>query len=105
MAKQGYKRGGWEKKYVIRRVCTTCGGRGNRPGTYFGLERCTHCGGRGSRPVDKDAVYFVLRLDEDPHARTAALAYADSVESDNAQFAQDIRAKVPEAAKAEAMGI
>jgi len=42
-------------------------------------------------PTDHEAAYFVLRLDADPHARKAALAYAESVEEDNPEFAEDIR--------------
>jgi hypothetical protein len=42
-------------------------------------------------PVSKDAQYFVMRIDKDPHARIAALAYADSVEADNPKFARQLR--------------
>ena len=60
-----YKEDGWKLKYIIEKV--------------------------DGSPVDPDAEYFVLRLDKDPHARVAALAYADSVEKDNPVFATDIR--------------
>ena len=40
------------------------------------------------------AEYFVLRFDKDPHARAAMAAYADSVESVNPKFAEDIRKKI-----------
>ena len=40
------------------------------------------------------AEYFVLRFDKDPHARVAMAAYADSVESVNPKFAEDIRKKI-----------
>lgn len=42
-------------------------------------------------PVDPDAVYFVLRLDTDPHAERAAEAYAASVGSENPDLASDLR--------------
>jgi hypothetical protein len=60
-----YKEGGWKLKYIIEKV--------------------------DGSPVDSEAEYFVLRLDKDPHARVAALSYADSVEGDNPVFAADIR--------------
>jgi len=41
-------------------------------------------------PVDPAADYFVLRLDTDPHARVAALAYARSVKTDNVELAKDL---------------
>lgn len=40
--------------------------------------------------IDKEAVYFVLRLDSDPHARTALQAYADSIRAENKEFADDL---------------
>lgn len=43
-------------------------------------------------PTDPAANYFVLRLDVDPHALNALKVYADSVESDNRLFANDLRA-------------
>jgi hypothetical protein len=42
-------------------------------------------------PIDPNADYFVLRLDTDLHARTAAMAYANSIENENPAFARDIR--------------
>jgi len=59
---------GWFLKYIIRKADGT--------------------------PIDPNADYFVLRLDKDEHARKAALAYADSVETENPVFAADIRAKI-----------
>lgn len=48
--------------------------------------------------VDPEAIYFVLRLDTDPHARKAAEAYADSLMdayreegTGNPHLAMDIR--------------
>ena len=49
---------------------------------------------RNGKPVDPRADYFVLRIDKDPHARVAAMAYADSVEKDNGKFADGIRRAV-----------
>lgn len=69
----GYKEGGWQYKYIVEKV-------------------------DGSL-VDPEAEYFVLRLDKDPHARIAALAYADSVETDNSIFTADIRAHVAKSLK------
>lgn len=79
-----YKEGGWVNKYHIQKIEEV-----PREGPYGGCKR---------KIVDCDpgAVYFVLRLDEDPHARKATLAYADSVEADNPIFARDIRRKVAE---------
>ncbi len=65
----GYEKGGWKDKYIITKR-------------------------HGNGPVDKKAKYFVLRFDKDPHARVAMAAYADSVESVNPQFAEDIRKKI-----------
>jgi hypothetical protein len=42
-------------------------------------------------PIDANAEYFVLRIDADPHAQTAAMAYANSIENENPEFAKDIR--------------
>lgn len=41
-------------------------------------------------PVDKDAQYFPLRVDADPHARAALIKYATSVGEDNPQLRDDI---------------
>lgn len=60
----GYEHGGWRMKYKIEKL------NGN--------------------PMDPKADYFVLRLDADPHAGKAALAYAKSVRQDNEKFAEDI---------------
>ena len=41
--------------------------------------------------IEQNAEYFVLRIDADPHAQTAAMAYANSIENENPEFARDIR--------------
>jgi len=41
-------------------------------------------------PIDPEAEYFVLRLDTDPHARKAAVTYAQSVKPENPKFSADI---------------
>ena len=64
----GYKNGGLYKKYII--------------------------GKTNGNPIDPEAEYFVLRFDKDPHARTALIAYAESVKSDNEQFHYDILDKL-----------
>ena len=46
--------------------------------------------------TDPNAIYFVLRLDTDPHARAAALAYANSVKPSNLNLAMDIMLKLNE---------
>lgn len=40
--------------------------------------------------VDKNAQYFVLRVDKDPHAQRALHSYAISVAKDNEKLSQDI---------------
>lgn len=60
----GYEHDGWKTKYKITKL--------------------------SGKPLDPKAEYFVLRLDKDPHARKAALAYAKSVRQDNQRFAGDI---------------
>ena len=59
-----FKRGGLKNKYEIRKIDGT--------------------------QVDSEAWYFVLRVDSDPHAQAAALAYAYSVEEDNPQLSKDL---------------
>ncbi len=62
---EGYKNGGLKNKYIIKKT--------------------------NGQPVSPEAQYFVLRLDKDPHAVKAALAYADSVEIDNPALAFQLR--------------
>jgi hypothetical protein len=86
-----YKEGGWKQKYVILKsvkvTCTTC----DPEKTDCGMA----CDGDVKLlGVDPEATYFILRLDTDPHARIAAMAYADSVAITNPVFARDIREKV-----------
>lgn len=82
---EGYKKGGLEKsRYLVRklRTCTICNGKG--------CQKCYRTG-KEIKPIDPNAQYFVLRLDKDRHARNAALAYADSVETDNPELSLDIK--------------
>jgi hypothetical protein len=49
----------------------------------------------GSR-MDPEAWYFVLRVDKDPHAQIAAMAYAYSVKEDNEVLSQELLDKIKE---------
>lgn len=51
--------------------------------------------------TDPQADYFVLRLDNDIHARKAALAYAESVKEENPNLAMDLYAKIRRHARRE----
>jgi len=44
--------------------------------------------------TDPEAVYFVLRIDNDEHARKAALTYAESIKEENPNLAMDLYSKV-----------
>lgn len=44
--------------------------------------------------TDEGADYFVLRLDKDPHARIAALKYAESIVRENFKLSLDLTSKV-----------
>lgn len=48
-------------------------------------------------PTDPEAVYFPLRLDNDPYAREAARVYADRIEKTNPKLASDLRLQIEEA--------
>ena len=79
---------GWKDKYIIH--------KNKEIGVIYG-SLYWHDGGISNETsmtiwedVDPSATYFVLRLDEDPHARIAAQAYADSVRAENAELAKDI---------------
>ena len=65
-----YKNGGCEKKYIISKT--------------------------SGKPTDPNADYFVLRLDKDPHAIKALVAYANSVQEDNVELAADLWKKINE---------
>lgn len=80
---------GWYAKYRVQKIvlshrCQTCNVRGLS-------EACTPCPWYEYQDVDPEAVYFVLRLDTDRHARRAMQVYADSVAADNPDLARDIR--------------
>lgn len=45
---------------------------------------------KSGNPIDPNARYFVLRYDEDPHARVALKAYAESCEKDNPLLSNDL---------------
>ncbi len=51
----------------------------------------THADGT---PVDPNAIYFVLRLDTDPHARVAMKRYATGVLAENPMLAHDLRSLI-----------
>jgi hypothetical protein len=65
-----FKNGGIKNKYEIRKIDGT--------------------------QVDPEAWYFVLRVDKDPHAQVAAMAYAHSVADDNRQLSEELLVKVRE---------
>ncbi len=79
-----YKEGGWKDKYIIYKRAS----RVRRWGMFKGTEYFVKV------KVSPEAKYFVLRYDEDPHARKAMLVYAESVKKDNPKFAADILAKL-----------
>lgn len=62
--------GGWVDKYLILRA--------------------------DGSPTDPEAIYFPLRLDNDPYAREAAKLYADRIETTNPTLANDLRRKIDE---------
>lgn len=59
-----YKSGGLDNKYIITK--------------------------KSGKPVDPSAIYFVLRLDKDPHAMNAMDTYIKSVSRDNKELASDL---------------
>lgn len=71
---QGYLKGGWRDKYFITKQIH------DENGVMIGI-----------RFTEPNAKYFVMRFDEDPHARVAMYAYAASVQLDNPEFDKDIR--------------
>lgn len=48
------------------------------------------------KPIDPEADYFVLRLDTDPFARIALIAYANSVRNSDKEFADQLDQKLAE---------
>lgn len=56
-----------------------------------GLKRKYHVTKTDGSECDPSAEYFILRVDKDPHARSALRAYANSVETENPAFADDLR--------------
>lgn len=46
---------------------------------------------RDGKPNPANACYFVLDFANDPHARVALAAYADSIEGENPTLADDLR--------------
>lgn len=83
MSSEDFKTGRWKLKYMIHKRCACAKAGEQNP-------KCEECNGTGYVPVDPQATYFVLRLDEDPHARHAAITYARSVCKVNPLFAHDI---------------
>jgi hypothetical protein len=71
---QGYLNGGWRNKYFIAKQV-----HGEHTDVMTGIQF-----------VDPAAQYSVLRFDEDPHARVAMRAYAQSIKYENPQFSMDI---------------
>jgi len=63
-----YKEGGYDSKYIIAK--------------------------KNGNAIDPKADYFVLRLDEDPHALVALFAYAKSVSRVNKKLAEDLLDKI-----------
>jgi hypothetical protein len=47
-------------------------------------------------PIPEGARYFVLRIDDDPHARAALRAYAESCAAENPALAADLLAALVE---------
>ena len=70
---QGYLKDGLKDKYIISKRIP--GGKGVPD---------------SSKPTDPDAEYFVLRIDQDPHARAALFAYSQSIRDENVEFATDL---------------
>jgi hypothetical protein len=80
---ESYKKGGLRKKYYIQKIKQ---GKGE---SFFNERNPDWL-----EPVEPNADYFVLRLDKDPHAQNALLAYAESVRIDNPQLANDLEDKL-----------
>ena len=115
MPDQDWKTGGLSRqKYVIHKRCNNCDGDGTvlSEQGFQGLDSptCPFCDGRGMLEVDKDAAYFVLRIDcgedgpHDPNARAALYDYASYVGGENPLFADDICRWLQETEAAKAAG-
>ena len=61
---------------------------------HGGLHHKYNISKTNGNPTDPNADYFVLRLDKDPHALRALVAYAKSVATDNLELASDLRKKL-----------
>jgi len=81
----GYKKGELKQKYHIYKRCLKA--------------ECDRCGDcihtcnndpSGLIAPDRQACYFVLRIDKDPNARLALRAYAKAVRPRNPQLADDL---------------
>ncbi len=78
LIENSYQKPRWEQKYYIQKV------KALEDGTPALVQ------------VDEEAQYFVLRFDEDRHARKAMRAYAQSIKHDAPTFAGDILQKLEE---------
>ena len=80
---ENYKKGGYERRYHIQKIKK---GKGE---SFFNDPNPDYL-----EPTSPNADYFVLRLDKDPHAQKALIAYMESVRKDNEQFANDLEDKL-----------
>ncbi len=76
-----YQKPRWQDKYYIQKI------KALEDGTPALVQ------------VEEEAQYFVLRFDEDRHARKAMRAYAESLQHDAPTFAADILQKLEESEK------
>jgi hypothetical protein len=102
--KPGYMTGGLKRKYRILKPCPVCKGEMwvvEVPGSFgHACGNCSHMGNAtGWVDADPDADYFVLRIDKDPHAQAAAFVYAVSVQADNPQLGEELKALVAQYAR------
>jgi hypothetical protein len=102
-ADHDYREGGWKDKYHIEKNEVIARIDGKVVDGELRLVRMDSIGTvavdevKGMpvyKPCDPNAVYFVLRLDEDPHAVIAALVYAATIAETNNAFCLDILRKV-----------
>jgi hypothetical protein len=71
-------------------------GRGGEGATMVGLREKFRIRRVDGRPMPEGARYFVLRIDDDPHARAALRAYAASCAAENPALAADLTAALAE---------